>query len=125
MTDKKIILVIDDDQNMREMLSTVLGALGFEVHCRHDGNAAVHFAEEWCFPIVITDYRMPGLNGIEVTRQLRVRCPGVFIIGASAEDKEQDFARAGADAFLKKPFHIPELISLIGKAHAPERRDRG
>jgi CheY-like chemotaxis protein len=53
------------------------------------------------------------MNGVEVTKRLRLRFPGAVIIGVSTDDRREDFLAAGADAFLLKPFRNAELLNLV------------
>jgi DNA-binding response OmpR family regulator len=115
MTEKKTVLIIDDDKAISGFLHEMLQSDGFEVSCCDDGMSALGLAKEKCFDVVITDYRMPGMDGVEITRSLRLQCSGSFIIGISSECKGKNFFDAGADAFLKKPFPFKDLISIIIK----------
>jgi len=65
------------------------------------------------FDIVITDYNMPGITGSEVAKCLRGHFPASIIIGVSSDDRKEDFLRAGADAFLQKPYGHADLIAII------------
>ena len=116
--EKKTVLIIDDDTAISGFLYEMLLSDGFEVSCCDDGMPALELAKEKCFDVVITDYRMSGMDGVEITKSLRLRCPGSFIVGISAECQGKNFIDAGADAFLKKPFPIKDLISIIIKKPA-------
>ncbi len=118
MTKKKTVLIVEDDKAISEILCDMMKSDGFEVSCCDNGGGALDLSKGTCFDVVITDYRMHGMNGVEVTRALRLQCPGAFIIGISAEYKDRDFFEAGADAFFKKPFSVKELISRIIKRPA-------
>jgi DNA-binding response OmpR family regulator len=113
MPGKGPILIIDDDQMISDALCDLLHADGFEVRRCADGESALDAVQEGCYRVVITDYRMPGMSGTEITRLLRARCPDAFIIGLSAEQKGAAFLEAGANAFLNKPFLYDELMSLV------------
>jgi DNA-binding response OmpR family regulator len=115
MTEKKTVLIIDDDKAISGFLDEMLRSDGFEVSCCDDGMSALELAKEKCFDFVITDYRMPGMDGVEITKSLRLQCSGSFIIGISSECKGKNFCDAGANAFLKKPFPFKDLISIIIK----------
>ncbi len=113
MHDKKSVLIIDDDTVISDVLSDILQSEGCEVICCDNGATALDLSKEKCFDIIITDYRMPGMNGVEITRALRSRCGNSFIIGFSAEYKEKAFLEAGADVFFKKPVSFKEIVTLI------------
>jgi DNA-binding response OmpR family regulator len=96
-----------------DALDALLQADGLEVRRCFDGESALDAVRERCYRVVITDYRMPGMSGTDITRLLRAQCPDAFIIGLSAEQKGADFLEAGANVFMKKPFMPGELMSLI------------
>ncbi len=113
MEDKRSVLVIDDALLARETLCAVLESIGFEVHGCEDGASALEAASKNDFHVIITDYRMPHMNGVAVTRRLRRRFPAAVIIGVSSDDEKNDFLAAGADAFLLKPYRYRDLLTLI------------
>jgi CheY-like chemotaxis protein len=113
MEDKKRILVIDDMPQVRDFLCNLLDADGFEVHGCEDGIAALAAAEKTNFDVIITDYRMPKMDGLEATKHLRIRLPASIIVGISIENVKNDFIKAGADAFLFKPFEYNYLLELL------------
>jgi DNA-binding response OmpR family regulator len=113
--DKKSVLIIDDNAVLKDILREVLEPAGVEISCVDDGDAAIDMLEKKTFGVFIVDYRLPTMNGAEVTRNLRSRCPASRIIGISVQSKEKDFLDAGADVFLLKPFNVQELRNLIAQ----------
>lgn len=113
MKEKKGVLVIDDDEAVRKLLSDVLGLHEFVVCAVHNGTFALELIEKKDFDIIITDYSMPGIDGIALTKIMRSRCPKSFIIGISADCDERDFLNAGANAFLHKPFYLQDVLSMV------------
>lgn len=113
MENKQNILIVEDTLPIREYLCTVLETAEFEVCGCEDGPAALRAATEQDFYAVITDYRMPNMNGLDVTRRLRERFPRLIIIGISSEDKRRDFLAAGANAFILKPCRSADIINII------------
>lgn len=113
MTGNRIVLIIEDTVLVRETLRDMLKVDGFEVHECGDGKSALDAAAKRDFHIIITDYRMPNMNGVEATKQLRLRFPASVIIGLSSDDRRADFLKAGADAFLLKPYEYDDLIDLL------------
>lgn len=107
------VLVVDDERHLGDLLGEVLRERGFEVTCCRSGEEALEEACRKCFLVIITDYRMPGMRGTELARELRIRCPEAFIIGISSECLEMEFLAASADVFLLKPFSYLELVALI------------
>jgi len=113
MESTKSVLVIEDIRELRELLCGSLEARGFEVRCCEDGVSALEAAAETTFHIIITDYSMPNMNGIDATKHLRKRFPASIIIGVSSDDMGKAFLAAGADAFLLKPYHPRDILNLM------------
>jgi two-component system response regulator VicR len=108
------ILLADDDEGMRTLVEHIVLDAGHEFFCAVDGNQAIKLYESKHPDLVILDVMMPGLNGFEVTEQLRLRKSSVPIILLTAKgdivDKSTGF-KAGADDYLVKPF-IPQELQL-------------
>ena len=113
MEEKRKVLVIEDSVQAREALCAVLEANGFDVRCCGDGASALTAAAKNEFQVIITEYRMPNMNGVDVTSRLRTRFPASIIIGVSSDQVSADFLAAGADAFLLKPYRYSELVNLL------------
>jgi CheY-like chemotaxis protein len=109
----KTVLVIEDTKELRELLCDLLETSGFEVRCCADGVSALEAAAGTTFHAIITDYRMPKMNGIEATKHLRKRFPASIIIGVSSDDMGKAFLAADADAFLLKPYHPKDILDLM------------
>lgn len=110
---KKNILVVDDDSMVRKLLFDVLSLYKFAVYAVDNGISALDLLKKMDFDIIITDYSMPEMDGIELTKMIRSQYPRSLIIGISADCDERDFLNAGADAFLHKPFYLQDLLSMI------------
>ncbi len=113
MIKKKKVLLIEDEEAIRSFIQDMLTSEDFEVSCYDDWLSALDNSKEECFDVIITDYRMQGINGVEGAKLLHIRCPDAFIIGISAENKKGDFLTAGANAFFKKPFSPGDLLTMI------------
>ena len=114
MADK--ILVVDDDQSIREALERGLRLEGFEVRSASSGDLAIQEIEENTPSILILDINMPGINGIQVTKYLRATNIDIPICILSARDEVRDRVsglEAGADDYLIKPFALDELVARI------------
>lgn len=122
------ILVVDDDDLVREVVTHQLGAAGHEVVCAEDGEAGLTAALEGEFDLVLLDSMMPKLTGVEVCRRLRDddrtrRVPIVMLTVKSQEaDVQRGFA-AGADDFVAKPFSPRELVSRVAAILGADRVD--
>ncbi len=115
MEDNRTVLFIEDIAPLRRTLCDLLRAEGFQVRECGDGASALAASEKGDFHFIITDYRMPNMNGADLARRLRGRFPASVIIGVSWEDRRKDFLAAGANFFLQKPFEYDELIKLMNK----------
>ena len=110
------ILIVEDDEAMREFLCQAISRFGYYVEAVEDGTEALRRVEESHFDLLLTDIRMPGLDGIELARQARRRYPGlsVLLVTAYLQDAlgapELDEAGIGV---LSKPFNLDELIDRV------------
>lgn len=115
------ILIIEDEQSYRDALSYMLQREGFEVAEAPDGTLGLAEYDRGGADLVLLDLMMPGISGIEVCRQLRVR-GSVPVIMVTARDSEVDKIvglEMGADDYVTKPFSHRELVARI---HAVLRR---
>jgi DNA-binding response OmpR family regulator len=118
------ILVVEDERNLVNLLRGYLEREGFEVHEALDGNAALKTARSVEPDVVILDWMLPGMDGMEVLRELR-RSSDTYVIMLTARTEEMDRIvglSAGADDYLTKPFSPGELVARI---RAMLRRPRG
>jgi two-component system autoinducer 1 sensor kinase/phosphatase LuxN len=107
------VLVVDDEECMREMLALVLTELGFEVTKAKDGADALDQFQSpgGSVSLVIMDIRMPRLNGIEAAQRIKALSPATKIVLISGND--QPPVGKIADAFLPKPFRVNELCEVV------------
>jgi len=121
------VLIVDDDESLRESLELVLAAEGFEVVTAGDGPAALGRIEASTFDVVLCDVRMPGMDGIELLPQLVRRVPGTTVIMMSAFGTDElalEAMNRGAYDYLTKPFRPAEVVLTIRKARERERLRR-
>jgi len=112
------ILLVEDDPSQREVLTYNLHAEGFKVICADNGEDALLLVEEEEPDLILLDWMMPNLSGIEVCRRLRSRLEtrSIPIIMLSARSEEMDKVRGleiGADDYLVKPYSVVELIARV------------
>jgi len=121
------ILIVDDDDSLRESLELVLSAESYEVISAPNGETALRIIEETPIDIVLCDLRMPGIDGMELLPQFARRLPGVSIILMSAygtEDLAIEAMKRGAYDYIAKPFQPSEVLLTLRKAQERERLRR-
>jgi DNA-binding response OmpR family regulator len=110
----RLVLVVDDDEMIRRLVRTVLEADDFDVIEAKDGQQALDVIGDQRPSVVVLDVMMPGLNGVEVCRQLDHEHVKVIILTARDDaDLADECMKAGADAFLTKPFSSIQLLDLV------------
>jgi DNA-binding response OmpR family regulator len=113
-----VVLVADDDADIRDLVAFKLEQAGFEVIAVADGQQALEQARTSRPTLAVLDVSMPGLSGIDVCRMLRAdsATAGMMVIMLTARVQEQDVEggfSAGADDYVTKPFSPRELVSRI------------
>ncbi|HEY6291818.1 MAG TPA: response regulator [Terriglobia bacterium] len=113
------VLIVDDDQGSRELLSEVLAANGYLVGAAADGTAARdELSRDAGYQIVIADLRMPNGSGLDLLRELHSRNQNQDLILMSSfmtgTEKEQAM-KLGARALLEKPFRLNQLLDIVSK----------
>ena len=114
------ILVVDDVQNNRDLLSYLLQPVGFKVREARNGEEALKVFAEWSPHAVLMDMRMPVMDGYEATRRIKATAAGreipVIAVTASAfRDTEEKIRATGVSAYLRKPFRSAELFEILGQ----------
>ena len=113
------ILVVDDEQDFRIILDQALENVGYTVMTAVDGEEAFQLFLKNQFDLVITDVRMPKVNGIQLIQQIKDENPWIPIIAISGFEKESEIRSKIEDKdvyFLRKPFMINDLQKVINKA---------
>ncbi|NCA85576.1 MAG: sigma-54-dependent Fis family transcriptional regulator [Clostridia bacterium] len=117
------ILVIDDDEFMRNLISTLLKKAGHEVTIAKDGEEGLRLLKKNEPDLILTDYKMPGITGIDVVEQAESLYPGLPVIiltGYGATDLTIKAIQAGAYDYIEKPVRNQELLEVVEnglKAH--------
>jgi two-component system KDP operon response regulator KdpE len=118
MNDKARILAIDDEPHITLVLRSALLAAGYDVRTANEGESALDLFHSWKPNLVICDLSMPGLNGIEVCRRIRlVSQVPIIVLSVKQEEKTKvEALDAGADDYVTKPFGIEELLARVRAA---------
>jgi DNA-binding NtrC family response regulator len=118
------ILVVDDEAASRESLKDVLGDEGYDVAVAADGSEAVELLHGAEFDVVITDLRMPGIDGVGVLREARRLCPQTLVILMTAHASVEtavEALRQGAHDYMIKPLVFDDVLTKV--ARLLERRE--
>lgn len=110
------LLVIEDDDRLRSMVEQRLRESGYAVDTASDGEEGLYMARDYPIDLAIIDLGLPRLSGLDVVRELRNEGSKLPILLLTARDQWQDKVsglEAGADDYLTKPFHLPELLARI------------
>lgn len=119
----KRVLLAEDEANIAELLTFLLGRAGFEVATETDGHAALSAALAHPPDIVILDVMLPGLDGLEVLRRLRADARGkalrIIVLTAKGQRVDREAALSGgADLFISKPFSNSDLLDAVQRLAA-------
>lgn len=110
------LVVVDDEPNIRELLSTSLRFAGFEVHAAADGNGALQLVRDVEPDLVVLDVMLPDMDGFTVTRRMRATGRHTPVVFLTAKDDTQDKVQGltvGGDDYVTKPFSLEEVVARI------------
>ena len=119
MTEKKRLLIIDDEENMRHMLSVVTAKAGYQVTMAENGEQALAIHQKQPFPLILCDVKMPKMGGLEFLSALNESPPLPIVIMMSAYatiDDAVEAMKGGAYDFITKPFKTAEIVLALEKA---------
>jgi CheY-like chemotaxis protein len=115
------LLVVDDDFDTRANLSDILSDLGYEVRTAADAAIALRLIEEQAFDVVLLDLKLPGIDGLQLYREVKHRSPAtlaILITGFADSDTRMRAEQLGVWRILPKPVDVPALLPLISEAAA-------
>ena len=118
------ILVVDDEKVIREILAEFLTLEGFSVHTVEDGEKALTELRLRPYDLLITDLKMPGVDGLTVIREAKrykADLPVIIITGYSTEASAIEAVNLGVTGYLTKPFRVPQVLNAAAKALGEER----
>lgn len=127
---KKIgrVMVVDDEENIREVLSNYLESLGYEVLTATDGQNALDKFEAGAFDLIVSDLLMPAIDGLELLKQIREKDKDVIflmITGYPSIETAVEAIKKGAYDYITKPFHMEDVKLRIERSFEKKNlRDR-
>jgi DNA-binding NtrC family response regulator len=116
MAEKNKILVVDDEDALRTVLSSELSSEGYEVRTAGDGDEAISGLQKETFDLVLLDIRMPRVNGFEVLKYVKEKHPKtkvVMLTGFADLKNAIESKKLGAEDFVSKPYDLVDLLTTI------------
>ena len=115
---KRNILVVDDEPQITRVLKTTLSSQGYGIRTAADGKQALQEMKSWTPDLVITDLRMPNMDGLQLCRAIRAesRVPIIVLSVKGEETIKVESLDAGADDYITKPFNVNELLARVRAA---------
>ncbi len=118
MADKRTILVVDDEDALRTVLSSELTSEGYDVRSAADGDEAIEVLKREKVDLILLDIKMPRMNGFEVLRHVKKTRPRtkVVMLTAFADLKNAiESKKLGAEDFVSKPYDLVDLLTTIDR----------
>jgi CheY-like chemotaxis protein len=112
------IMVVDDEEGIREILSTALSGMGYEVVTTNSGTQALNLFLRSSFSLVLTDLEMPGMDGWNLASRIRDRSPDIPVVAMTGQPKEDVMERMkgnSINAAIFKPFRLEQVLEMIEK----------
>lgn len=115
---KANILVVDDEPQITRVLKTSLSSQGYGIRTASDGEEALQMLKDWSPDLIVTDLRMPNVDGLKLCRHIRTesRVPIIVLSVKGEETIKVEALDAGADDYVTKPFSMNELLARIRAA---------
>jgi excisionase family DNA binding protein len=117
--DRPRVLVVDDEASIRDLLAKTLALAEYDVDLAPDGRTALERLRLLPYDLLITDLKMPGVDGLAVIREarrLKADIPVIIITGFSTEASAIEAVNLGVSGYLTKPFRVPRVLAAAAKA---------
>lgn len=118
MPDKPAILVVEDEAKMRRLLELQLADEGFVAQTAPDGETGLQMLGKQPYDLVVTDFKLPGMNGLEFlqsAKRIDAQCPIIIMTAYGTVESAVEAMKAGASDYVLKPFSLAELVLVIRK----------
>ena len=119
MAANAVVMVVDDDEKLRDLVSTVLSRAGHEIVAAADGEEALGLLDEKSPDLLVTDLNMPRIDGLRLVEEVRKRdpmLPMIVLTGLGTVDKAVELMQKGACDFIAKPFKVEQLTKAVKRA---------
>lgn len=113
MEKKKRILIAEDEELVRIALAEVLKPYDYEIDVVKNGVDAISQINKRAYDLIITDYIMPEMDGLELTRRVKAKYPSIPVVIVTGIGPLKDLLKSGATACIMKPFNIIELQNMV------------
>ena len=115
MTHKLSILLVEDEKNICDFISTSLSAQDYRISTAHTGKEALPIITSQCPDLILLDLGLPDMDGMEIISKVRSwsKMP-IIVVSARSDDEDKiEALNAGADDYLTKPFNVEELLARL------------
>jgi CheY-like chemotaxis protein len=114
MKPTKSVLIVDDNDEIRNSLAELLLRKGFEIGIAENGREGLKIFTDKAFDLVLTDFQMPYMNGLMLASEIKKKQPKTIIVMMSGDRQMSAQTKGAADHILAKPFGVKELYNLLG-----------
>jgi len=121
------ILVVDDDESIRKVLSTILVEEGYAIDTARNGKEAINKSNEKFYNLALIDIRLPDIQGVELLSKIRDTTPKmrkIIITGYPSLQNAVEALNRGADAYVMKPFEMEKILKTIKEQLRKQREEK-